>query len=1010
MKSIHSPRKPSWIESQFYSSRARHATIPFVVIVGLLLSFYTFSFLEKESLLERDHTFSRITYAANSTFSDHINQLTISLISIAGLYEASEFVDASEFHRYVPPLLKHMGQSPAFLVWIPVSQGELPQKGNTTPTQHDYYLKYIEPASAAPHLKDKDWHTDPILGPLMANAKQNNQMVVSNCMPWPDSKPEECHIIFLVPIFDKLVTQAGPGTFNLPQTGFIAAGLNLTAWMDDIMSPDIQGYLRLWLIDDTDSNQVLTLYNSSGRRDHSAQATAMDPLPQPLPPDAGGISVTLGSNHWRLITHAKTEHVSQVAFYPWFALVTGLFITLLIALYLHGMAKLFQRSAKEQAFSERLFDVGLNGKMVLDKELRITICNDPLVPLIKKWDSGILGRRIEEIEEFNRLDGFAALCHKSIELGSDEFMPQVTWYKQSDEQSLFIDVYITPLYDGMGHRTGCLVILQNISEHVHLNKRLRLEKDMTRQYLDMADTIIMVLDFNGNIHFINQKGLGILGYTMKDLLGKNLINDLIPEHWRSDMIKSQRRLLESKTNKSVTVHTQVITHTRTLRTVAWKVGLLTNDQEENDGLLCVGEDVTLQVRTEDRLRRSEARFRMMASTAQDAIVEVNRDGIVRFWNTAAEKMFGYSDQEALGKNLHQLVVPAAMLAKANASFAHFFTQKKHLEPGRIVTLNARRKNGVEFPVELSISLMEHRGEDQRVVGIVRDITERKRAEEQDRFASFQAGVADMSVSVLHNIGNAMMSLMGRSEDITHHCNELERLAELFTRVRPMVSAQTSNGTDPAAILHKVVTISDEMANELKTLAATGFKRNALHIREATEHVRDIIRIQQESSHYTLKQKFVLKDLIDDCRVILMDLLSRDQIQLTYIPGEGVHDVHLPRGQMLQMMINLVKNACEAIADPQHDLVQPGRITITSQYIEETFLEIAVEDNGIGMTATQLTKIFSSGYSSKSRGSGFGLHSAANFVQHMGGSITGHSPGPGAGARFVISLPITRPSS
>lgn len=1006
MKSILSAPQHSWIETQFYSSRARHATIPFVVIVGLLLSYYAFSFLESEYQEEHGHTLSRITYAANSTFSDHINQLNLSLISIAGLYDASEFVDADEFHRFVTPLLRQIGHSPIFLLWIPVSQEVEPQKVNTGPIHRDYYPEYIEPASAAAHLKDKDWHTDPILSPFLAKARQNNLMVVSGCMPWPDNKPDECQTLLLLPVFDKLVTQTDLGAFKQPQTGYIAAGLNLTALMNTIVSPEIQSTLNLWLVDDTDPNQVHVLYNSSGRNDNSVQEATQRDIKELINPLSGHLSVTLGLNHWRLITHAKPEHVTQLYFYPWFALVTGLFITFLIALYLHGMAKLFQRSAKEKAFSERLFDVGLNGKLVLDKELRITILNDLLTPLIKQWESGILGRHLEEIEEFNQLDGFAALCRRSMELGSDEFIPQAHWDKNSTGKDIYIDVYITPLYDGMGHRTGCLVILQNISEHVHLNKRLRLEKDMTRQYLDMADTIIMVLDFDGNIHFINQKGLGILSYTMNDLLGKNLINDLIPEHWRPDMIKSQRRLLDGKTKKSVTVHTQVITHTKTLRTVAWKIGLLTNDQEENDGLLCVGEDVTLQVRTEDRLRRSEARFRMMASTAQDAIVEVNRDCIVRFWNTAAEKMFGYPDQEAVGKNLHQLVVPAAMLAKANASFAHFFTEKKRLEPGRIITLNARRKNGEEFPVELSISLMEHRGEDQRVVGIVRDITERKRAEEQDRFASFQAGVADMSVSVLHNIGNAMMSLMGRSEDIANHCNELERLAELFARVHPMVTAQTNSGIDPATMLQKVVTIADEMANELKTLATTGFKKNALHLREATEHIRDIIRIQQESSHYAVKQKFVLKDLIDDCRVILMDLLSRNQIQLAYIPGEGVHEVHLPRGQMLQMMINLVKNACEAIADPHHNLTQPGHITILSQYVDDTLLEITVEDDGVGMTATQLTKIFSSGYSSKDRGSGFGLHSAANFVQHLGGSITGHSPGPGKGARFVITLPIT----
>ncbi|MBF0421588.1 MAG: PAS domain S-box protein [Magnetococcales bacterium] len=1008
------PKTRSWFETQFYSPRARRATIPFILFVGILSSIYAFLFLEREYGKEQENVFSRISYTASSTFMNHAQQLDTSILSIAGFFRASEYVDAVEFHYFVEPLLRHHGYPLKYFAWIPVrsdpsdnsksSRPDLPPMATSHPA--DYVPAYVEPATALVDLKDQNWRTHPVLNPLLVLARKENKMVFSGCLTRAMNNKDKCRSIVVFPIFDRRAIPSHTNALMPPQTGFIAAGLDLSTWMWEMMSPEVKEKLDFDLIDDTDPVRTMLLFRSKDRWRTTAPGLKVGFFPHSNSSQQTlRQSITLGLNHWQLITRTAPGRPLSHSFLPVFVLLTGLTVTALLTVYLYGMARLFRRLAKEKAFSERLFDVGLSGKLVVDRNLRITLCNTILAPLLGRMETGIVGRSLCEIEALANLEGLEERCVRAMDKGSEEFMSQVAWMPSGQGDGTFFDIYATPIYDGMGLRTGCLIVFHNVSDHVRMNRQLRLDKDMTRQYLDMADTIIIVLDAKGDIQFINQKGLGILGYDLPDLMGKNLIDHMLPEHWRSDMKKSQDRILERKYNKSYSVHTQVYTKSGALRTISWKIGLLAKDGENGSGLLCVGEDVTLQVRTEDRLRRSEARFRMMASTAQDAIIEVNKDCTIQFWNTAAEKMFGYPDQEALGRNLHQLVAPAPMVAHANAAFVNFFQNKKTSEPGRIIQLTARNKTGEEFPVELSISLMDHRGSDHRVVGIVRDITERKRAEEQHRFASFQAGVAEMSVSILHNIGNAMMSLIGRSDDIIRHGKELERLADLFARVRPMVDEQTSKGMDPDSLLRRLVAVADEMSGELKTVATQGLKTNALHLRDAAEHVREIIRIQQESSHYTLREKFVLKDLIDDCRVILLDLLTRDQIQLTYRSGLGVNEVVLPRGQMLQMMINLVKNSCEAITDPRHDLSQPGRIDILSRYVDSSWLEIIVEDNGIGMDEQAKNNIFASGYSSKDRGTGFGLHSVANFVQHLGGRITGSSDGPGLGARFVVSLPI-----
>ncbi|MBM3301275.1 MAG: PAS domain S-box protein [Deltaproteobacteria bacterium] len=132
--------------------------------------------------------------------------------------------------------------------------------------------------------------------------------------------------------------------------------------------------------------------------------------------------------------------------------------------------------------------------------------------------------------------------------------------------------------------------------------------------------------------------------------------------------------------------------------------------------------------TKGELRDSEKRLRAVAQTAIDAIVSIDTQDRIIFWNKAAERMFGYSDQEALGK-------PVGTIIPDSHKQAHLNGVKRYLETGepaligRTMELPALRKDGTEFPIELSLATWKARGET-FFTGIIRDITERKEAEKQ----------------------------------------------------------------------------------------------------------------------------------------------------------------------------------------------------------------------------------------------------------------------------------------
>jgi PAS domain S-box-containing protein len=145
-------------------------------------------------------------------------------------------------------------------------------------------------------------------------------------------------------------------------------------------------------------------------------------------------------------------------------------------------------------------------------------------------------------------------------------------------------------------------------------------------------------------------------------------------------------------------------------------------------LIAEARDIDVRKRAEQALRDSETKLRAIAESARDAILMMDTGGLITYWNPAAELIFGYTKEEVAGKNLHELLAPQRYHEAHKAAFPRFVetgqgeaTAKKTLE------LMARRKDGAEIPVELSLSAVFLNG--WQAVGLLRDITERKRAEE-----------------------------------------------------------------------------------------------------------------------------------------------------------------------------------------------------------------------------------------------------------------------------------------
>ncbi|MBI2469753.1 MAG: diguanylate cyclase [Planctomycetes bacterium] len=141
------------------------------------------------------------------------------------------------------------------------------------------------------------------------------------------------------------------------------------------------------------------------------------------------------------------------------------------------------------------------------------------------------------------------------------------------------------------------------------------------------------------------------------------------------------------------------------------------------------EEITERKRTEEIVRESEEKFRAISTSAKDAIIMMDNDGKISFWNEAAEKIFSYTSQEAVNKELHPLIVPQRYFEAFRKGFIKFKITGEGPVIGRTQELMALNKDGSEFPVELSLSALKIKNK-WCALGILRDITERKQAEEK----------------------------------------------------------------------------------------------------------------------------------------------------------------------------------------------------------------------------------------------------------------------------------------
>jgi len=264
-----------------------------------------------------------------------------------------------------------------------------------------------------------------------------------------------------------------------------------------------------------------------------------------------------------------------------------------------------------------------------------------------------------------------------------------------------------------------------------------------------------------------------------------------------------------------------------------------------------------------------------------------------------------------------------------------------------------------------------------------------------------AGMAEVATSVLHNVGNVLNSVGVSAELATSKVREfrvgsLKNVAELLQQhsedLPAFLSSDPRGKMLPDYLLKLAVHLAEPQQAILQEMEM---------LQKNIDHIKEIVAMQQRYARGTgVVEVLSVADLVEDSIRINAASFSRHEVNVVREIAP-VPPLKTDRHKVMQILVNLLSNAKHALDHSEGDKRMTVRVTLN----QKGRLEIAVIDNGTGIAAENLSRIFSHGFTTKKLGHGFGLHSGALAAKELGGTLQAHSDGVGLGATFTLTLPL-----
>jgi PAS domain S-box-containing protein len=542
--------------------------------------------------------------------------------------------------------------------------------------------------------------------------------------------------------------------------------------------------------------------------------------------------------------------------------------------------------------------------------------------------------------------------------GGEHVPPFETVRIRRDGRRIDVSLSVSPVKSETGEIIGAAKIARDITDRRKAQADLVKEVEERRQIFETSLDLILVTDRKGLFLAVSPSARDILGYAPEEMIGRNAIDFVYP----GDLHNTRNEMRLARSGRAMrNFECRYLHRDGRLVTLTWS-GIWSEPVQKH---FFSGRDTTEQKRAEDELRDSYRMARGIVDTALDAFIQMDDAGLVIEWNQQAERILGWSRDDAIGKRMADLIIPDRYRTRHNGGLARFLHTGKTTILGRRIEIEATRRDGKEIKIELSVTAL-HRREGYVFNAFVRDLTEKIAIEENLRQAQKMETIGQLTGGIAHDFNNILTVITGTIEILA------EGVAE-----------------DPS--LAAIARMIDEAA---------------LRGAELTQRLLAFARRQPLQPRTT-----DINTLIVDAAKLLRPTLG-EHVEIESAFEDDAWPALVDPSQLANALINLALNARDAMPDGGKLVLETGNVQLDESYARMhdevrpgPYVMIAVSDTGHGIPAAIRDKVFDPFFTTKGtgKGTGLGLSMVYGFVKQSNGHIKIYSE-EGHGTTIKIYLP------
>ncbi len=479
---------------------------------------------------------------------------------------------------------------------------------------------------------------------------------------------------------------------------------------------------------------------------------------------------------------------------------------------------------------------------------------------------------------------------------------------------------------------------------------------LAERLVEEAPDALLALTLDGRIRSWNLGAQAIFGYTREEALGQSLVDLMVPQETRVEWGDAWGRLI-----RDGAIRVESVRRRKDGALVHVDVSMRVVRDGDDEPFIAVSTKDVTSLRRLRELQASETRFRTFLEAAPDAVVIVDRTGRIVIVNQQTERLFGYTRDELVGEPVERLI-PERLRAQHPQHRAGFFAAPRVRAMGSGLELWGLRRDGTEFPVEISLSPLEAEGQ-LLVSSAIRDITERKQLERQMQQANRLK--SEFLANMSHELRTPLNAIIG--------------FTELMYRGK----------VGPVAPVHQ------EYLGDILT--------SAKHLLQLINDVLDLAKI--ESGKMEIRVERVHPGtLAGEVCDVLRGLAAAKRLRMTVEVDPAISSVMADPGRLKQILYNFLSNAIKFTGED-------GRIDVRIKADGPAMYRIDVEDSGVGIAPENLPHLFvefhqlDASAGKRYQGTGLGLALTKRIAEAQGGRVEVRST-LGAGSTFSAILPRT----